>query len=361
MSDKLDKRVYQKDNGDWYCRYQIQGQQKHRKCYGAKNRREAELMRNSFLEKLQKQINGVLPSEEEEKGATMNKAFDDYLEHAESKKSYKQIKSRVRILREYFQKKKLYYIKKVKPNDIIKLKTYLHDSGLCKSTVNRYLEILKTVFNMAIDNDYLDKNPIKKHSMYIIENQVVRSLSIVEEKRLLEVLSQPRYEYLKGIVTVAINTGLRRQNILDLTWTQIHLTDRVIEITKNKSNKHILKPINDTLMEYFESTPKERRTGYVFINPLTGQKCKEIKRAWRTVREKADIKNFRFHDLRHTVGTRLAQQNVPVPVIQQVLDHSDIKTTMRYVHTANEQILSAMNKLNSYNEDLIQNDKLSQD
>jgi len=197
--------------------------------------------------------------------------------------------------------------------------------------------------------------------MYIIENQVVRSLSIVEEKRLLEVLSQPRYEYLKGIVTVAINTGLRRQNILDLTWTQIHLTDRVIEITKNKSNKHILKPINDTLMEYFESIPKERRTGYVFINPLTGQKCKEIKRAWRTVREKADIKNFRFHDLRHTVGTRLAQQNVPVPVIQQVLDHSDIKTTMRYVHTANEQILSAMNKLNSYNEDLIQNDKLSQD
>ncbi len=73
------------------------------------------------------------------------------------------------------------------------------------------------------------------------------------------------------------------------------------------------------------------------------------------------FENFRFHDLRHTVGTCLAQQNVPVPVIQQILDHSDIKTTMRYVHTANEQILSAMNKLNSHNEDLIQNDKLSQD
>ena len=103
----------------------------------------------------------------------------------------------------------------------------------------------------------------------------------------MNVLSQPQYEYLKGIVTVAINTGLRRQNILDLTWKQIHLVDRVIEITRNKSNKHILKPINDALLEYFKSIPEEKRTGHVFINPLTGKKCKEIKRAWRTVKEKA--------------------------------------------------------------------------
>ena len=59
--------------------------------------------------------------------------------------------------------------------------------------------------------------------------------------------------------------------------------------------------------------------------------------------------------MRHTVGTRLAQMNVPVPVIQQVLDHSDIKTTMRYVHTANEQILSAINVLNSFNQNNVQN------
>ena len=171
----------------------------------------------------------------------------------------------------------------------------------------------------------------------------------------MNVLSQPQYEYLKGIVTVAINTGLRRQNILDLTWKQIHLADRVIEITRNKSNKHILKPINDALLEYFKSIPEEKRTGHVFINPLTGKKCKEIKRAWRTVKKKAGIENFRFHDLKHTVGTRLALNNVPIPVIKEVLDHSDISTTMRYVHTANEQILSAMNVLNSFNQNNVQN------
>ena len=68
----------------------------------------------------------------------------------------------------------------------------------------------------------------------------------------------------------------------------------------------------------------------------------------------------RFHDLKHTVGTRLAEKGVPIPVIKEVLDHSDIKTAMRYVHTADKQILSAMNQLNSNRKDLIQNDKWTQ-
>ena len=68
----------------------------------------------------------------------------------------------------------------------------------------------------------------------------------------------------------------------------------------------------------------------------------------------------RFHDLKHTVGTRLAEKGVPIPVIKEVLDHSDIKTTMRYVHTADKQILSAMNQLNSNSKELIQNDKWTQ-
>ena len=51
-------------------------------------------------------------------------------------------------------------------------------------------------------------------------------------------------------------------------------------------------------------------------NPLTGKKCKDIKHAWRTVKEK-HIKNFRFHDLKHTIGTRLAQINVPCQLLRK--------------------------------------------
>ena len=163
----------------------------------------------------------------------------------------------------------------------------------------------------------------------------------------------PSISHTAIIVIVALNTALRRQNILDLRWEQINLDGRIIEITENKSNKHIKKPINDVLYNYFQQIPPYKRVGYVFINPITGQKCKEIKRAWHNALKKADIVNFRFHDLNHTVGTRLAENNVPVPVIKEVLDHSDVKTTMRYIHTANEQTLNAMNVLNLYHQKVV--------
>lgn len=344
--------VYQKSNSKWYCIFQINGERKHLLCKGAMNKKEAEQMENSFKYKLQQQQNGVIPRDD--KGVTLNKVFDSFLDYSEhNKKSYKQDKSRVRLLKEYF---KIRYAKDVKPVDIEELKSHLLSQGLSPITINRYLEVISKSFSMAIDNEWISKNPIKKNTKFIQKNYVVRSLSADEEQRLMKVLSVPEYEYLKGIVIVALNTALRRQNILDLTWEQIDLTGRVIEITENKSNKHILKPINDTLYEYLTSIPEGKRNGYVFINYYTGKKCKEIKRAWKTVKEKANLKDFRFHDLKHTVGTRLAEQGVPIPVIKEVLDHSDIKTTMRYVHTANEQILSAMNVLNSNRKDLIQND-----
>ncbi len=344
--------VKQQKNGKWYCRFQLNGERLHLLCAGAKNKNEAEQMENAFKYKLQQQQNGVIPRDD--KGVTLNKVFDSFLDYSEhNKKSYKQDKSRVRLLKEYF---KIRYAKDVKPADIEKLKSYLLNKGLSKVTINRYLEIISKAFNMAIDNELINKNPLKKNTKFSQKNYVVRPLFPEEEQRLMKVLSEPQYEYLKGIVIVALNTALRRQNILDLTWEQIDLEGRVIEITENKSNKHIFKPINDTLLQYFQSIPEESRVGDVFINPITGRKCKEIKRAWKTVKEKANITNFRFHDLKHTVGTRLAKHGVPIPVIKEVLDHSDIKTTMRYVHTADKQILSAMNLLNSNNKDSIQND-----
>ena len=95
--------------------------------------------------------------------------------------------------------------------------------------------------------------------------------------------------------------------------------------------------------------PYEQRNGYVFINPETNKPYTDIKKAWTNSLKKANIENFRFHDLRHTVGTRLAEQLVPVNVIRELLAHSDIKTTMRYVHCTNGAKLEALSKLDLYN------------
>lgn len=106
---------------------------------------------------------------------------------------------------------------------------------------------------------------------------------------------------------------------------------------------------DEKLIQFFNNKPEAERKGYIFINPETGLPYKDIKKAWSTALKKARIENFRFHDLRHTVGTRLAEQLVPVNVIKELLGHSDVHTTMRYVHSTLGAKLQALNKLNSYN------------
>lgn len=97
---------------------------------------------------------------------------------------------------------------------------------------------------------------------------------------------------------------------------------------KIKPNKNADFPCIKTLYNYLARTPQENRHGAIFINPLTKRRPKEIKRAWKTAKRKARIENFRFHDIRHTVATRLVNAGVPLPTVQKVITHSDITTTM---------------------------------
>lgn len=334
--------VYKKKNGKYYCRFQIDGERHHFLCAGAESEKDAKKLESQFMFKVQQQQNGVMPKEL--KNITINQICKMYLEYSEvNKKSYSSDVSRTKLIKQYFGEATL--IKNIQPEKVEKFKDFLLEQNRSKMTVNRYLEQLKTIFKMAMDNDYLVKNPCKTIKKFPVKNYSVRYLKEDEEKRLFQVLPN----YLKGIVIVALNTGLRKSNILELKWEQINFDFKFIEVLENKGNKHILLPLNDTLFDLFMATPEANRTGYIFINPETGLPYKDIKKAWTTALKTANIENFRFHDLRHTVGTRLAKENVPVNVIKEILAHSDIKTTMRYVHCTQGAKLEALSKLNSYN------------
>lgn len=345
--------VKQTKSGEWYCRFQVHGERKHFKCNGATTKKEAEQMENAFKYRLQQQQNGVIPREE--KKMSVDKLCDKFLEYSElNKRSYKQDKSRVKVIRECFKRCK--YINNIKLDDIEQFKRYLLNKGMKKVTVNRYLEVISKMFNMAIRNDWAKKNPIEKDVKFILKNDnKFRCLSFEEQKRLLNVV---KGSYLEGIIIFALNTGLRKSDILDLDWEDINIKingDNTMHLYINKPNKNADFPCTKTLYNFLARTPQENRHGAIFINPLTKRRPKEIKRAWKTAKRKAEIENFRFHDIRHTVATRLVNAGVPLPTVQKVMTHSDITTTMRYVHTPSEELYKAMEVLNSCNEGLIQN------
>ncbi len=133
------------------------------------------------------------------------------------------------------------------------------------------------------------------------DNKRLRFLTLEECRRLIDCCP----EHLKPIVTVALQTGMRRGEILNLRWEQIDLNHYFILLdnkTKNGTRREI--PINTTLEELFKNLPRGLESNYVFVNK-EGNPYRDIKRSFGTALKKAGICDFRFHDCRHTTASHL--------------------------------------------------------
>ena len=330
-----------KKNGKFYSRFQINGERHHYLCSGATSMKEAEKMEMAFKYKLVQQQNGVIPKEE--KDIPLRKLKQVYL-------AYSQINNRN-------YKNNIYYIssivnffgestpaQKILPQDIERFKEWLRvNKNLKNASINRYLEIMSKAFNLGIDNGLLTFNPLTKVKKLLEDNYKVRFLTNEEETRLYKALPQ----YLEPIVTTALQTGMRKSEILNLKWKNIDFEYGFIELLETKSGKSRKIPISDKLFNILNNQSKD--TEYVFINPATGMPYVDIKKSFTAAIKKANISNFRFHDLRHTVATRLVEKGVDLLVVMELLGHSKIETTMRYSHPTPKRKTDAIAILNSYN------------
>ena len=335
--------VYKNQNNDkYYCKFQVNGIQYHRLCRGATTKAEARELEAIYIVKVQKQQSGIIPKEET--SPTLEKTMNEFLNYAKAnKKSYKHDYSRNKLIISILGAKTK--VSSIKFEDIEKLKISLLNIGKSKTTVNRYLEIFSAACNMAEKNGYIKNNPSKFIKKFPIKNYKVRYLKTEEKEE--ERLYTNCPEFFKPILDIALNTGFRKSNIRLLKWENINLNERIIELTENKGNKHIKMPINDYLYEVLSSLSHDNE--YVFIYPKTKRIYSDstMSRIWNRIKKAAKIEDLRFHDLRHTVGTKMAAKGVNINVIQTILAHSDIKTTMRYVHAIPKQVKDAVNLLHN--------------
>jgi integrase len=137
---------------------------------------------------------------------------------------------------------------------------------------------------------------------------------------------------------------MRRGEILSLKWAQVDLTNRKITLINTKNNESRVVPINATL--YHELVRlRERSDGeYVFCR-RNGSPAKDIRSGFDAAVARAGIKDFRFHDLRHTFGSHLVMQGVDLRTVQQLMGHKEVKMTMRYSHLSPEHVQEAVGKL----------------
>lgn len=211
---------------------------------------------------------------------------------------------------------------------IRKGKKYPEGILISQTTVNRELTLLRATFNKAIEWNLMFSNPIGKLTL-AKEEPKERILSEKEIPRLINSAREP----LKSIILIALNTGMRLGEILKLEWDQVNLGSQssFISIKKAKSRRLRRIPLNRPMIELF-SRMQLKRSGskFVFENPETRKPFTTIRTAWYTLLKRADIKDLRFHDLRHTFATYALLRGGDLIHLKETLGHTDIRTTARY-------------------------------
>ena len=217
------------------------------------------------------------------------------------------------------------------------------------ATVNRELSLLRSMFNRAIEWELFEKNPtvgIKKLSE---NNSRCRWLTDKEQAALLSHCQGAT----KMIVLIALKTGLRRGEIMNLKWQQspgsnyVDFANNVIVIHEglSKSGKSRYIPMAESLKIAFENFPRQNGSDYIFFNPETGKPVGSVKASFQVALKKAGITDFKFHDLRHTFASQLVMKGVDLYTVKELLGHSTVQMTERYAHLKPEKMREAIGKL----------------
>ena len=142
---------------------------------------------------------------------------------------------------------------------------------------------------------------------------------------------------------MALNTGMRKSEILDLRWENIDLDNRAITIRKSKNNEIRIIPINELLYGVLKKLYNHKTSEYVFTR--FGNPVRDVRTAFNNALKLASIEDFRFHDLRHTFASHLVMNGAHLRTVQQLMGHKDIKMTMRYSHLSKDFVQEAVENL----------------
>jgi len=257
----------------------------------------------------------------------------------ENKRSWRNDVSRAKPLIAFFGKRRLSEVPRFLIEQYKKeRRSTFNGRGTLRSpsSVNRELELLSRIFSLAVERGEVETNPFKGVKKLAVDNLLTRYLTPEEEERLLSVLTGKR-AHLRPIVLIGLHTGMRRGEILSLRWEQVDFARESVQLLRTKSGKPRPVPMNSVVKEVL--LEMRERTGdseNVFSNPRTGKPLGDIKNAFRSALREAGIEGLRFHDIRHTAGTRMADAGVPITAVADILGHADVRTTMRYAHATDE-------------------------
>ncbi len=312
----------------WWMRFTHKGEQEKRSCETTDKR----LAEKIYCKVTTQIAEGNWFERPLGEGITLREMLDKYLKEYsfrnKSKSSVSSDKCMTKNLNRYLGD---YYLTDVIPRAISDYKSKRREEGVSPKTVNNELVMLNHAFNLAMKEwEWVRENPVSKVSREKVNNLMERWLTYTEEAVLLA--ESP--EWLREIIVFAINTGMRQSEILNLQWSKVDFTRRTLTILEQKNKGRDTLPLNNKVLDVLRARDKVRHiNGYVFYNGNGNRiDARNLLRSYYSARKKAGLEDVRFHDLRHTFATRLAQAGVDLYKVQKLMRHKSPIMTQRYAH-----------------------------
>lgn len=216
------------------------------------------------------------------------------------------------------------------------------------STVVRYMAILSHAYTIAIKEwGWVEDSPIRKVAKPREPRGRVRFLDTEERVRLLQVCKESPNAYLYTIVVLALSTGMRQGEILNLKWADVDFEKSrlILRETKNGDIRQVA--LAGSALELLKQLDKIRRldTQYLFPGKFP-KKPIDIRSAWETSVKNAEIDNFKFHDLRHSCASYLAMNGASLAEIAEVLGHKTLSMVKRYAHLSETHTAGVISRMN---------------
>jgi integrase len=216
------------------------------------------------------------------------------------------------------------------------------------ATQVRYLAALGHALNVAVREwEWLDENPVRKVRRPSEPRGRVRFLSEEERTALLRECRLSRNPCLYPLVVLALATGARRGELLGLRWSDIDLERGVARLEHTKNGDRRALPLTGHVLSLLRELHSARRGDTSLVFPgREGKAAASPRNAFECACERAGVKDFRFHDLRHTAASYLAMNGATVAEIAGVLGHKTLAMVKRYTHLSDTHLSGVVARMN---------------
>ena len=282
---------------------------RHAKSTGTANRRTAERIDQQFKEELNLTRMGVAEPTPE---MTFSELAARFIADGSPQPYHI---DRLKLLLPYWGDTQLGRITKAGAREY---RAYRHESknNLSDTTINRDLECLRHMLFWAVDEGILLANPLSRVLMVRERRKPRLMLTVTEEDKLLAAAAP----HLRSIIIAALDSGMRRGEILAERWEHVDFTRRILYVTHSKTAGGEAREVPLTERFFAELEARRKPEGVIFT--FDKQPISRIKTAWKGALRRAGLRYVRFHDLRHAFNTRLLEAGVQQEIRKALMGHS---------------------------------------